>query len=71
MNDEQLHRALTICAEHHSTNLTINLVEDGDIVDDAYPLIIHRCVPAVINKLKDAGFMLGMNSHGMYIDYHP
>lgn len=64
-----LRRAITICAEHHSTKLTINYVKEDGFVPDATTLVIHECVPSVINKLKDDGFMLGMNEHGMYVDH--
>lgn len=68
LTNMQLHAAIDICVENHSTNLTINHLCDTNFVPSAYTLVIHECVPAVINKLKDAGFRLGMNSHGMYVD---
>jgi len=69
LSKEKLCEALEICAENHSTLLTINSIKKGNIVSDADSLIIHKCVPAVINKLKDADFMLGMCDRGMYVEY--
>lgn len=68
LNDEQLQLAIEICAGNHSTKLTINYVEANGFVPDADTLVIHECVPAVINQLKDAGFRLGMCKAGMYVD---
>ncbi len=69
LTDKKLQEALAICAENHSTVLTINHVKENGFVPHADSLIIHECVPAVINKLKDAGFMLGMCKAGLYVDY--
>ena len=68
MKKEDFISAIHICEEHHSTKLTINLVPEGQVVSNAQRLVIHECVPAVINKLKDAGYMIGLESYGMYVD---
>ncbi|KKN85475.1 hypothetical protein LCGC14_0277940 [marine sediment metagenome] len=66
---KRLMEALEICAENHSTKLTLNHLMGKDSVPSAQPLVIHNCVPAVIDKLKTAGFMLGMSEYGMTVDH--
>jgi len=67
MKKVNLQEIIEIAAEHHSTKLTINKVRPNDTVSNAVPVVIHDCVPSVINKLKDAGFMLSMCEDGLHV----
>lgn len=69
LSKAKLIEALEICAENHSTNVTLNHLMDTDFVPNAHPLVIHECVPAVVDKLRTAGFMLGMTKYGMTVDH--
>jgi hypothetical protein len=71
MKPENLKVALQICAEHHSSKLSINhLRHDSSQVSDAIPLVIHECCASVINKLIDCKFTLSMGKEGLHVsDY--
>ena len=69
LSQKRLNEALEICAENHSTKLTLNHLMGKSFVPNAHPLVIHECCPAVINKLKEQGFMLGMSKYGMTVDH--
>jgi hypothetical protein len=64
-------KAVEIMLDNHSNNISINKLAKGDsFVPNAAKLVIHDCVPAVVNKLKEAGFMLSMSSvhNGMLVE---
>ena len=67
MKTENLLKAIEIITAHHSTKMTINKVKSGEVVSSARTLVIHNCVPSVINKLRDEGFMLSMTDEGLTI----
>ena len=69
LSNEKLHKALEICADNHSTKLSMNHLMGKSFVPNAHPLVIHECCPAVINKLKEEDFMLGMSEYGMTVDH--
>ena len=69
LSKDKLAKALQICADNHSTNITLNHLMGKSFVPNAHPLVIHECCPAVINKLKEEGFMLGMSEYGMTVDH--
>lgn len=69
MKKENLLEALTICAKHHSTKLSLNHLRHGSShVPNAIPLVIHECCASVVNELKDAGFSLKMGKEGLHVD---
>lgn len=68
MKTVNLLKAIELAKENHSTKLTINHIRSGDTsVSSAIPIVIHECVPAVIDKLKDAGFSLSMGVEGLHV----
>lgn len=71
MTREQFNEAMNIIAHKHSTKCSINLPENhfvGNIGTSKFRLHITECVPAVINNLITAGFMLSMTKDGLDID---
>lgn len=71
MTREQFDAAMDIIVRHHTTKVSINLPEGdfvGGIGTDEFRLHITECVPAVINKLVGAGFMLRMTPDGLEVD---
>lgn len=69
MKEKNLMEALKICANHHSTKLTLNYLMDSN-VSSAVPLVIHECCAAVVNELKAADFSLSMSKGGLHVaDY--
>ena len=67
MRTTNLLKVIELAAAHHSTTLTINQVRPNDVVSNAIPVVIHDCVPALVDKLKDAGFLLSMSDGGMHV----
>lgn len=68
MKKVNLLRVIELASMQHSTKLTINQVRPNDVVSNAIPVVIHNCVPALINNLKDEGFMLSMVDDGLHVD---
>ena len=68
MKNEDFLNVIEICKMHHSTNLTINFVNSGEVVSNARPIVIHTCCPAVINKLRTEEYMLSMAEEGLVVD---
>lgn len=60
MNKADFFLAIDIITEHHSTELIVNGPIKGFVDKSIYRLQIRECVPSVINKLKEQGFMLSM-----------
>lgn len=67
MKLENLLKAIEIISEHHSTEIIINRVGEDNMAN-AKNLYITNCVPAVVNKLKDAGFSLSMHRGMLLVD---
>ncbi len=62
---------MKIIVHHHSTKVSINLPKNhfvGDVGQSEFRLHITECVPSVVNKLIDAGFMLNMTPEGLEVD---
>ncbi len=71
MTREQFNEAMKIIVHHHSTKVSINLPKNhfvGDVGQSEFRLHITECVPSVVNKLIDAGFMLNMTPEGLEVD---
>lgn len=71
MTREQFNDAIRIISQHHTTKVSINLPENnfvGGIGQTKFRLHLTECVPSVINKLVESGFMLSMTPDGLYVD---
>ena len=72
MKQGQFTKAIEIISEHHSSQISINLPK-GDscafMMQGEYRLHINKCVPAVIKKLIEEGYMLDMTEQGLRVDY--
>ena len=70
MKREQFIKALEIIAEHHSTQISVNLPLNGScnfMSEGHIRLHITKCVPSVINKLIASGFTLEMTEQGLHV----
>lgn len=71
MTKEQFTAAITAISRHHSTQLTINAPKNGFIGKmgtDYWTIHITKCVPAVVDVLKNMGYNLSMNEDGLEVD---
>jgi hypothetical protein len=70
LNSKQFIEAMEIISISHSSVLKINRVAGETVREgvDSVRLEIVECVPAVINRLRDAGYMLGMTNGVMTVD---
>lgn len=70
MNFEQFNRAMAIIAQHHSTEVKINMPKNnfaGDLGDTKWTIHITRCVPSVVTMLLSDGFTCQMDEHGLAV----
>lgn len=70
MNKETFFKALEIISKHHSSEIVINqAINDfvGDLGTSKWTIHIKKCVPAVIDELKQEGFSLGMGEYGLSV----
>lgn len=71
MKKEDFLQAIQILSEHHTSEIVINQPINhfiGDLGTTKWTIHIKKCVPAVVDRLVEAGFMLSMGEHGLYID---
>lgn len=71
MTNEHFGQAIGIIAKYHSSVVKINAPKNdfvGNLGETEFRLHITQCVPAVINKLVDAGYMLCMTTDGLVVD---
>lgn len=71
MTLENFNNAILIISGHHSSVVKINTPKNnfvGDLGDKEFCLHISKCVPSVVNKLVDAGFMLSMTDEGLLVE---
>ena len=69
MKPENLALAIKICAEHHSTKLSLNHIRhNNNSVSAAIPLVIHECCASVVDKLIKEKFSLSMGPEGLHVD---
>ncbi len=71
MTLENFNDAILIISGHHSSVVKINTPKNdfvGDLGDKTFRLHISKCVPSVVNKLVNAGFMLSMTEDGLMVD---
>lgn len=71
MTQQDFTKAIEIVAKHHSTELKINVPQNGyvGLLGYAqYNLYITRCVPAVTKELMHEGYSLNMTADGLQVD---
>ena len=71
LNSKDFTTALEIISKHHSTELVINTPLDnfvGYIGRSKFRLHLKKCVPAVINNLVKAGYILSMGPEGLEVN---
>ena len=62
--------AIEILSQNHTTKITINQPKNnfvGKLGESEWTIHITRCVPAVVNKLIDKGYSLGMAEDGLEV----
>lgn len=72
MKQGQFSKAIEIIASHHSSQISINLPKNdfvGDLGKTDWTIHINKCVPSVINKLIQEGFILSMTEQGLDVSY--
>lgn len=70
MNKETFFKAIEIISKHHSSEIVINQPINnfvGDLGTAKWTIHIKKCVPAVIDELKQEGYSLGMGEHGLSV----
>lgn len=70
MTHEQFNKALAIIAQHHSTEIKINMPKNhfvGDLGTHKWTIHITRCCPSVVTKLVSDGFTCQMDEHGLAV----
>jgi hypothetical protein len=73
MTKDNIDLAIAILLEHHSNKISINkLPNDSSSVSDAAPIVIHKCVPSVIDKLIKNDFSLSMSTRfgGLLVNHY-
>lgn len=71
LNSKDFTTALEIISKDHSTELAINTPRNnflGNMGKSEFRLHIKRCVPSVINKLIQAGYLLNMGPEGLGVN---
>lgn len=75
MTREQFNKAMAIIAQHHSTEIKINMPKNhfvGDLGTTKWTIHITRCCPSVVTKLVSDGFTCQMDgerfSHWLHIN---
>lgn len=70
MDKNNFYKALDIISSHHSSEIVINQPINnfaGDLGSSEFTIHIKKCVPSVINKLIQDGFMLDMGEYGLLV----
>lgn len=68
MDKNNFYRALDIISSHHSSVIVINQPINnfvGDLGTSKFTIHIKKCVPSVINKLIQDGYILDMGESGL------
>lgn len=71
MTQAQFTEAIVAISRFHSTQLTINAPKNnfvGDMGTKFWTIHITKCVPAVVDVLKNKGYDLSMNEDGLEVD---
>lgn len=71
MKKEDFMTAIELLSMFHTTKLTINQpMKDfvGDLGEKRWTIHITRCVPAATSALLQAGYSLGMDEYGLYVN---
>lgn len=71
LNSKDFTTALEIISKDHSTELAINTPKNnflGNMGQSEFRLHIKKCVPSVIKKLIQAGYILDMGPEGLEVD---
>lgn len=71
MTGEHFNKAVEIISSYHSSIVKINTPKNGfvgNLGDTEFRLHITQCVPAVVDKLVNAGYMLSMTGDGLLVD---
>lgn len=71
LNSKDFTTALEIISKHHSTELAINTPNNnfvGYMGQTEFRLHLKKCVPAVINNLIQAGYILNMDPEGLEVN---
>ena len=71
MKKEDFMQALELLSSNHTTKITINQAVNhfvGDLGEKKWSIHITECCPAVVKKLTDAGYSLGMSEYGLSVD---
>lgn len=71
MTSEQFTNAIKIISKHHSSVVKINTPKNGfagNLGETEFRLHITQCVPSVVNRLVEAGYMLSMTEDGLMVD---
>jgi len=63
-------KAIEIICQHHSNEIVINKCKEGGQVPDPFTPTLHikNCVPSVVHKLVEAGFMVSMTNGLLSVD---
>ncbi|MBO5878222.1 MAG: hypothetical protein J6Q29_01985 [Alistipes sp.] len=70
MTREQFNKAMAIIAQHHSTEIKINMPKNhfvGDLGTTKWTIHITRCCPSVVTKLISDGFTCQMDENGLSV----
>lgn len=71
MTSEHFTKAIEIISKHHSSVVKINTPKNGfagNLGETEFRLHITQCVPSVVNRLAEAGYMLSMTEDGLLVD---
>lgn len=70
MTREQFNKAMAIIAQHHSTEIKINMPKNhfvGDLGTTKWTIHITRCCPSVVTKLICDGFTCQMDENSLAV----
>lgn len=70
MTREQFTKSMAIIAQHHSTEIKINMPKNhfvGDLGTTKWTIHITRCCTSVVTKLISDGFTCQMDEKGLAI----
>ena len=71
MKKNDFTQALELMSENHTTKLVINQPTGcfvGKLGQTRWTIHITECVPAVVDKLIQAGYMLSMTEYGLLVE---
>ena len=71
MTSEHFTNAIKIISKRHSSVVKINTPKNGfagHLGETEFRLHITQCVPSVVNRLVEAGYMLSMTEDGLMVD---